>query len=137
MKQAFAGRVGRGGAGNAISTSDESQQATEHILKQERHILRHYKQNSVPDYKTGRGGAGAKGHVNVRGAVPNQERALAKERYVQRKWKAEKELKGGIKTGRGGRGNIVKGNEEGPMMRSASKSPFGDSSLGKSKLQNN
>jgi hypothetical protein len=140
MDQALSGRVGRGGAGNAISTSDESQHTTEQILRQERHILRHYKQNSVPDYKTGRGGAGAKGHVNIRGKVPNQERALAKERYVQMKWKAEKELKGGIKTGRGGRGNIVKVNEEGlisPMKGSTSKSPFGNSSLGESMLQNN
>jgi hypothetical protein len=56
------------------------------------------------------------------------------------KWRAEKEMKGGLKTGRGGRGNIVKGNEEGQissMKGSMSKSSCGDSSLGTSRLQNN
>lgn len=134
MHQVLAGRMGRGGAGNTISTSDESQQAAEHILKQERQVLQHHKQYSVPDYKTGRGGAGAKGHVNVKGKVPNHERAIAKERYVQMKWNAEKEMKGGIRTGRGGRGNIVKAHEidsTGSVKASTSKSPFGESSLGK------
>jgi len=137
MKQALAGRVGRGGAGNTISASDDTQQAAKKILEQERHVLQVYKKKSVPDHKTGRGGAGAKGHVNIRGQIPNQERALAKERYVRMKWEAEKELKGGLKTGRGGSGNIVKKNEEGltgSMKGSTSKSSLGESSIGGSRL---
>lgn len=115
MDQALAGRTGRGGAGNTISTSSNSQQAAKQILKEEKKVLQHYKKHTSADHKTGRGGAGAKGHIKVRGMVPNQERALEKERYVQMKWRMEKEVNGSMRTGRGGQGNIKKAKADGTL----------------------
>lgn len=101
--------TGRGTARNAVSSEDSRRlEAARALLAQEQKVLVQHKAKSTPDYKTGRGGAGAKGHVKVRGRVPNMEAALAKEREVQYRWNLEKNLKRDMKTGRGGSGNIFK-----------------------------
>ncbi|CAG8652966.1 2617_t:CDS:2, partial [Acaulospora colombiana] len=70
---------------------------------EDQEVLKKYKETHGPDHITGRGGAGAKGHVNIKGWIPNQERALAKEKDVMKKWQEKKKVNGGIRMGRGGR----------------------------------
>lgn len=86
----------------------ESQQKVRELLEKERQVLDKYKAQVPAKHTTGRGGAGAKGHVKHKGKVPNRERALAKEREIQTKWKEDRERQGTVKTGRGGHGNILR-----------------------------
>ena len=90
------------------SSSPDRQNKVRELLKREREVLDNYKTQTTVNYTTGRGGAGSKGHVKHKGKVPNRERALAKERDIQARWKEERERLGHLKTGRGGRGNITK-----------------------------
>jgi Protein of unknown function (DUF3602) len=102
--------IGRAGAGNATSadsTPDRKKKLLE-LLARDREVLESYKAQASAKYTTGRGGAGAKGHVKIKGAVPNRERALAKEREIQAKWKEDRERASNLRMGRGGHGNLLK-----------------------------
>lgn len=106
--------TGRGGVGNRSHSVESARQAdaSQTSLSHEKKVISQYKAKNAPTYRTGRGGAGAKGHVKALALVPNTEMVLAKERDIQYQWNLEKQMKGDIKTGRGGRGNILKGRPE-------------------------
>lgn len=89
------------------STPDRKKKVLE-ILAQDREVLESRKAQMQSNYTTGRGGAGAKGHVKVKGKVPNRERALAKEREIQARWKEARDKANNLKTGRGGHGNHLR-----------------------------
>jgi hypothetical protein len=86
----------------------DRQQKVHELLARDCEVIESYKAQVPMSYNTGRGGAGAKGHLKVKGKVPNRERALAKERGVRAKWREEREKTGSLKTGRGGHGNLMK-----------------------------
>lgn len=88
-------------------SNPERQRRIRELIAREQEVLESHRAQAPKSYHTGRGGAGSKGHVKVKGKVPNRERALAKEREIQAKWKEARENAGRLKTGRGGRGNIV------------------------------
>lgn len=101
------GYSARGGAGNALKASkaNKNQQETtaNQLMAHEREVLQKHKAQATPDFKTGRGGLGAKGHVKKRGLVPNHEAAIAKEAEVRERWNEYKEATGaGARFGRGG-----------------------------------
>ncbi|KIM32627.1 hypothetical protein M408DRAFT_6141 [Serendipita vermifera MAFF 305830] len=64
--------IGRAGAGNAMPTDStaESQQKVRELLEKERQVLDKYKAQVPAKHTTGRGGAGAKGHVKHKGKAP-------------------------------------------------------------------
>jgi hypothetical protein len=107
MDQAY---MGRGGAGNGIAEHSRGfrHRAAKQYWLEDQEVLKKYRDTHGPDHITGRGGAGAKGHVNIKGRVPNHERAVAKEKEVMKNWQDKKKANGAMKTGRGGSGNILK-----------------------------
>lgn len=117
-------------------STPERQQKVREIIERDREVLSKYKAQDPVHYTTGRGGAGAKGHVKHKGKVPNHERALAKERDIQAKWKEDKERSVHLRTGRGGRGNILRAsqitvatNAEDDASTSSTRQPRADSIL--------
>jgi Protein of unknown function (DUF3602) len=89
------------------STPDRQKKVLD-ILARDREVLESHKVQAPTNYTTGRSGAGAKGHVKVKGKVPNRERALAKEREIQARWKEARDKASNLRTGRGGHGNLLK-----------------------------
>jgi hypothetical protein len=89
------------------STPDRKKKVLD-LLARDREVLESHKAQVPTNYTTGRGGAGAKGHVKIKGKVPNRERALAKEREIQTRWKETRDKASNLRTGRGGHGNHLK-----------------------------
>ncbi|KAG8813697.1 hypothetical protein FRC18_002342 [Serendipita sp. 400] len=114
-----------GGAGNAFKLKDqteESQKEAQELLAREREVLEKHKTQTGRDFKTGRGGLGAKGHVKLKGIIPNRERALEKERIVKERWKEQKDATGGGSFGRGGFNVIKPSNVDSDSKSTSSKS---------------